>query len=375
VSWRYLATRLHGDGTESLIANEVPLSDVSLTSVLSGPDALDAKVVPEVARLKDDHGRPVFRAWSTAIYAEADGRIRHGSIVVGTPADDSDLTVTGVGFTGYLSDMPYTSTRSRVQTDPLVEVRHMWAHVQGHKHGDLGVVLDNTRSPVRIGTKKKDVEFDTGAGEHVEFEAGPYKLNWWDTDDLAGEVDSLAEYTPFDYRMEHAWDGERIAHRLRLGYPSLGRRRHDLRFVVGENVVEVPKVSFSGDDYASEVLLLGAGEGRKMTRGRAQRSTDRLRRVAVITDGSLSSRKRADAAAEADLRWRRGETDLSQIVVRNHPHARVGSYVVGDDIFVQGMAGWGGDVGLWVRVIEIAVSPGESDDSTLTVIRSDKVGG
>src|SRR5699024_10715835 len=192
---------------ESVIDNELPLSNVTLTTALSGADGLDAKIAPEYLRLKDGDDQPILLAWSTAIYAETEGRIRHGAILTDTPAQNDELGIEAVGFTGYPKDIRYTATRSRVKTEPLVEARHIWAHVQGHKRGNLGVKLDSTTSPVRIGTKSEDVEFQTGTGQNVSFEAGPYKMNWWTTHDLGSEFDKLAENTPFDYRMEHAWDG------------------------------------------------------------------------------------------------------------------------------------------------------------------------
>ena len=46
----------------------------------------------------------------------------------------------------------------------------------------------------------------------VTFEAGPFKLNWWETDDLGDVIDKLATDTPFEYVEEHRWanDGESI---------------------------------------------------------------------------------------------------------------------------------------------------------------------
>ncbi|MDV6291257.1 hypothetical protein R2F25_38245 [Streptomyces sp. UP1A-1] len=44
-----------------------------------------------------------------------------------------------------------------------------------------------------------------------------------------------------------------------------------------------------GDEYANEIVVLGKGEGRKMKRAQVYRYDGRLRRVATVTDKSLSS--------------------------------------------------------------------------------------
>lgn len=372
--WRYLAYRMNGDGTKTLIDNDVPLSGASLTWTLSGADALSATITPEVARLKGVYGLPILDPWSTAIFAELDGQIRHGSII-DTPlaAGDHSLAAEAVGFSGYPTGQPYTANRSRVRTDPLVEARHIWDHLQAQPGGNLGVVLDPTTSPIRIGEPARDVEFTTGAGEQVEFEAGPYTLAWWKTADLGAEFEKLATFTPFDFRTEHTWNADRtdIDHRIRLGYPKLGRRRPDLRLQIGENVVEVPGVEILSEDYASEVLMLGAGEGRDMIRATATKATGRLRRAATATDKSLRGRGAAQRAAEAEVDARTGRRTVRDLVLSaSHPHAPLGSFELGDELQLRGSAGWGGELSKWVRVVEITITPEQADTVAISVIEA-----
>lgn len=374
--WHFFATRLKGDGTEVRLASELPLEGATPRRVLSGPSDLGSPTIPvEVARLKGLDGKPIFVPWSTAIYAEKDGQIRFGGIVTDMTLEDERVSLTVEGFTAYLHGMPYTDDRQWIQADPLDIARHIWSHVQGQGQGNLGVTLDNTKSPVRIGTEERDVEFDTSEGEHVEFTAGPYRLNWYSTHDLGQEFDNLAEETPFDYEEVHSWSGETIRHHIRLGYPTLGRRRHDLRFVVGENVAVVPTVELSGDDYASEVVFLGAGEGASMVRYTAYYGVPaRLRRVAVVQDKSVTTLQRAMALANSELRIRSsGIEDVSQVVVRDHPNAPLHSWQMGDEILIQGSGtGWAGDLSLWVRVLEDTFDTTGSGTATLTVSRVER---
>lgn len=372
--WRYFATTLHGDGTETLLSSDVPLTDVSITKTLSGVDALDASLPVELAHLKDDNGAPIFREWSTALYAEKDGFIRAGVILQSMTVEDGRVTLHGEGFAGYINGMPYEGDVSYIDADPLVIARHIWEHAQSFDGGNIPVVLDTTTSPVRIGTEEREVDFQTQEGETVQFESGPYRLNFWSTHNLGGEFEALSEETPFDWREHHEWVGDTIRHRIELGYPELGAHRDDMRFVYGENVVVPLRMDFNGEDYASEVVVLGAGEGRTMIRQRSKVATlQRLRRVTVIQAKEASSGRRARSIADAELIYRYGDGDVASVVVRDHDNAPIAAIQPGDWILVQNHGGgWGGDAFLWVRVLEISYSPEEGDTATLAVTRQER---
>lgn len=355
MGWKYLAQRLPSG---ELIDTELPLEDAAITRQLSGPCDVAGTVPVEVSRLKGPDGRPILEPWGSAIIAEADGQIRGYGIITDEPSwDGQQWTVDTLGVSGYLAGLAYTGPEyAGVQVDPLDVVRRVWDHVQGQPGGDLGVVVDGTRSPVRVGTEVREVEFTTGDGEAVSFESGPFKLNAWETDDLGKIVADLAGSTPFDYLEETQWDGEDVAHRLRLGYPALGRRQEDLRFVIGENVTTVPRVQPGG--YASGVYVLGAGEGKDRVRSPVvSGNAGRLRRVKAITDKSLTSRATATDRARVLLAASAGGPVVDSLTIADHPHAPLGSFDVGDSIFVEGPAGWGGDLALWLRVVELTIRP------------------
>ncbi|MDQ3275285.1 MAG: hypothetical protein M3Q39_09740, partial [Actinomycetota bacterium] len=185
------------------------------------------------------------------------------------------------------------------------------------------------------------------------------------------ELDKLATDTPIEWYETHSWSGETIIHRLRLGHPRLGRRRSDLRFVVGENVLLEPSVDTT--PWASEVEVIGAGEGRRMRRGRASRPLDgRLRRPHVIVDKSFQSHKACLAEAAAELAWRGGLDETTSITLRDSPSAPIGSWVPGDEIRLLGSGeGYAGDLDVWVRVLSYELTP-ETDTATLTVARAER---
>lgn len=373
MTWRYFATTLNGDGTETFLDTELPLSNVSITRTLSGVDSISAELAVEVAHLKDDDGNPVFREWSTALYAEKDGVLRAGGILQTMNVDNGNVSIVAEGFVGYLSRMPHEGDVSFIDTDPLVLARYLWEYTQAFDGGNIPVVLDNTVSPVRVGTEEREVTIET-EDETVTFQAGPVRYNFWTTQDLGREFESLAQETPFDYREHHEWIGDTIRHRIELGYPTLGAQRSDLRFTYGENIVVPLGMAFNGDDYASEVVVLGAGEGRKMIRQRAAlNAPSRLRRVTVVEAKEAQSDFQARAIARAELAYRGGDAEISVIVVRDHLNAPIGSFQPGDSILVQNHGGgWGGNPYVWVRILEYTITPEESDTATLTVTRAER---
>lgn len=376
--WRYFATRLNGDGTETTIAPDLPLEGVTIEEVLSGDGAISGSLTPVYKRLLGPDGLPLLKEWSTAIYAEVDGDIRGGGIMTSSAFNGPSWSIEATGFTGYGRDMPYTGNGYKgIKVDPMNVARTIWNHIQNQEGGDIGLEFDDTDTDgkVTIGTELKQVEFDTQSGP-VSFESGPYKLNWYTNHDLQGDFDDLAEETPFDYREKHSWraDGT-IRHFVEMGYPRLGRRREDLRFVYGVNLFDPVDAERSGEIYASGTMVLGAGEGAGMIRSLKEpkpRPQGRLRRIAVVTDDTIKSKKKADIRADRENAWRRSIDDIESVVVQDHPNAALGAARVGDEIRVEGQGDWI-DVDMWVRILAISYQPENGKVAEYTVARTDKL--
>lgn len=372
--WRHHVVRANGDGTITPVQWDVPISGAGPLTDLSGPGSFEGTITPELQRMKGEDGSLVV-PWSTVVLSERDEQLKAVSLIIDVAEDGPNLSIPGVSYVGYAAQ-PYTGEPNEgIKVDPLDEVRRMWNHLQGVRGANLGVVIDDTTSPVRIGEPARDVSFETGEGEQVEFETGPYVIADWKTDDMAKEIDSLAEQTPFDYRMEHKWKPNRddgIESFLRIGYPKIGTRRTRPRFVVGENVIVRPQIQWDGEEYASDVLMLGAGEGREMKRALAPSTTDRLRRAVVVSDKSLTSNKAAKIAAETELALRLGTEDISEITIMDHNNARFNTWGLGDEILITTPAGWSQKLQLWVRVLAEKWDC-DKDELTLTVKRVEKV--
>lgn len=378
--WQYMVSRLHGNGTEEVLDWQVPFGGTVLTSTLSGPDAFSGTISPEIASLKASDGQPLIKPWATAVYSILNGRIRNGCIVTDTKASKDKLLVDGVGFTGYAAGIPAMIDKEFAGSDPLDVVRWVWSYIQGFKRGNIGLRLDSTTTNRRTGTKKpkaKDGDGDgtTGEANGISDEE-PLVISWQNTHDLGSLVDQLAVWTPFDYREDHYLESNStVSHHLHFGYPKIGRRLSDLRFVVGENVIVLPDFTDEGGDYADEVMMLGAGEGKKMLRRTLPRSSEtRLRRPVVVSDRSLNTQAKVDLAARLELDSRKGLPDVTEIKLLEHPHAPLGSVNPGDEIFLQtGPDGWQGNLAMWLRVLEVVTRPDDTGAVTLTVARVGEV--
>lgn len=201
--------------------------------------------------------------------------------------------------------------------------------------------------------------------------AQPYELMWWQTFDLGGEIDTLAQSTPFEYREEHYWaDADRtvVGHRLVGRHPRLGRRRDDLRFVLGENVDVLPSATIGTDEDANDIIVLGAGEGRAMIRGRATVQNGALRRPVVVEDKTIRSVGAANSRAARELASRATVPGVARLLVRDTPDTPIGSWRVGDEIRVQTEMDWL-DTDVWARVVATKIRPGDSDVAEITLVR------
>lgn len=350
--WRYLAQRAV---TGEWLHWDVPLTRNELSWELSGPGALRGTVSPDVGALRADDGRLLLDEWGTLLYAEADGLIRWGGIVLRSAFRGQEWSVEATGMSTYPHGLTYGGEYVKTAADPLDVVRELWAHVQAQPDGNLGMVVDGAKSPVRLGK----------VGE-------PYALLWWESKDCGSELDTLAKETPFDYVEEHTWAAgvaDTVEHRLRLGYPRLGRRRDDLAFVQGVNITAVVPVERNGDDFANEVIGLGAGEGRAVLQRRIPQRDGRLRRAAVYSDKSVTTAARMDALVRTELAVRRNITEIREVEVIDHPNAPLASWVPGDDVLIQAALPWLGDVALWHRVVGWSLV--SETRARLSLVRSD----
>lgn len=377
--WRYLAQRIDGSGVPGVfVHNELPLINVKITDVLSGPVQMSADISPAFKDLVGSDGRPLLHEWATIIYAECDGVIRAGCILVNTAingsgsgsggAQGSTVTLDCSGFAGYPKGMAYPGNDQFVQVDALDIVRWIWDKIQADNGSNLLLQVDQ-------GTETGSLMGLPVSGDGTSTNTnGPYTLTWWGNTDLGSDIDKLAQAAPFEYHERHVWaaDYSTVDHFLDFGSPSIGRRRTDLRFVYGENVQTIPQPSDDGTDFSNHVLFLGAGTGSAMVRAESRIADGRLRRMAVVTDSAITDQATAANSARLEMAQRQQLLQLTQVYIRNHPNAPVGSFGVGDEIRVQAETDWA-TFDIWCRVIQLQTDPDLPDMMLATLIRSDWV--
>lgn len=358
MTWRYIAQRIT---TGEFLDWDVPMTRDELTWQLSGSGSLRGSVSPDVGNLRASDGSLLLDEWGTALYAEKDGEIRWGGIVVRSNFNGPAWEVEAAGFGSYPYGIPYLgdfrpgdpSAGTAGAVEPLRAFREIWRHVQSYPDSALGVtVVGPDSTPVLLGDAEQ-----------------PYTLRWFEAKDCGSEMDTLAKETPFDYAEQTRWDGDNIAREIIVGYPRLGTRRDDLAFVQGDNVTEVVSFKRDGDDFANEVVGLGAGEGDAVILARVPRRDGRLRRPFVYTDKSVSTTQRMTALSRAELEVRSSSIEVSSITVIDHPNAVIGSWSLGDDIAVRASVPWLGEVEVLSRITSWSLI-GE-DRAQLSLARSD----
>lgn len=150
-------------------------------------------------------------------------------------------------------------------------------------------------------------------------------------------------------------------------YP-VGARRFDLRFVEGENIVVPPLPTSDGEAYANYVVAVGAGEERHTLREDAARIDGRLRRDAVVPLKDTYSPSLLKLTAQVYLDRVQNIMTFDTLEVFDHPNAPVGSWQLGDEIFVQTHS-TSEKIHSWAKVIGWSFNPDDENIAQITVLR------
>lgn len=355
--------------------NDLQVDELSIKWILSGPSVITGTIAEMSAATRID-----LEPKAVWIHVEDAGEIRASGILQPYSVnEDGSIPIVAEDVCGYPHSIPFLGEFTLgnpigVGVDPLDSVRLMWSHMQSYPEGNLGVSVDPTTSPVRIGTPKEDVEFETSSGEQVEFVAGPYTIDSWELTNCGNEINELSRDTPFDYRSLPSWNFNKtsVLQRVQLGYPRIGRKQSGLTFDEHDNVLRPIIIEEDPDLYASQVVVRGSGEGRDGIQGYAgQRVGNRIRQVATLTDKSIRSITRANALANDELRRRQAFSFIGGLVLNaKHRNAPVGSFSVGDDIYPRVNIPGVGSLEEWHRVMTIVWRVDE-DELELSTARSD----
>jgi len=414
--WQYIAQRIL-DGTW-LDRVGAQMSSVTMTWDLA-TDQFQGTITPQDKQRIASDGRPLFDEWSTAIYAVESGVIRWGGILVDSDFTGPGWTLNCLGFRGYPNGNIYNgAVYSQNAVDPLDVTRYIWSYLQSQPNGNLGITVDATASNARVG--KAAYIIATGSmtltqignvvnltvaqlqalntlanrqangftyqtlsstavipkGVYVITGLTPYVLAWYNATDCGQELSNLAQTAPFDMSESHAWadsSQNTVSHRLVLGYPRVGTRQLNLRFVEGENITALVDVSRDGTKYANEVLGIGAGTGSTSIRvSVGAPDTNRLRRCGSVVNQTINGADQMTSLAQRALTTLQAPLagEISSCTWRNHPNAPLGSFAQGDDILISVRNGWMAGQDIWHRVTSYTYNP-DTRTGTLTLARSD----
>lgn len=170
----------------------------------------------------------------------------------------------------------------------------------------------------------------------------PYKLSWWEETDMGEEAARLAEEGGFEWRERHSWtDGTKtaVAHRLQLGWPSIGQdKRATIILEITDDgsgvLAEFPEPEHGGEKYASHVMAIGAGEGRKTRRAFVGGDNSRLRRVLTIARKRVKRKKRLESIAREERSYRVLMRHIDEVAVHDTT-GTLGDLRLGDTISVR----------------------------------------
>lgn len=314
----------------------LPLTDLEYGDELNGPGSLSGNLAPRLL----SQNPTLLDPGTTLIYVEAAGQLRWGGLVWDVRAQGDTLAVEAAGWSSYLEkrfdvDGQFGGRGPYSYTDRCQVIRDVWEYAQGVTDGNLDVQVDSTTSTSLVGTT-----------------AERYESNWWDTKSLGSQIDDLvsAEASP-DYTCTVAWNTDKTApvRRIRLGWPRLGRRRTDISFASGANIVDSPPVILAGDEYAQVVIGMGEGDGSAKRRQISAVRNGRLRLEHAASFPGIKANVPLASLAAAERTRRQNLGSVDQITIRDTPTAPFGSWEVGDDVYTRVHNPWIDYVG-WRRI-------------------------
>lgn len=125
---------------------DVPLIAPEITYTLTGTTLIRARVGPEWYDAVQG-----IDAWSTWVHVEEGGLIRASGIIQPLSIEGDDLVIEAAGVIGYSMGITFESEFAAIQIDPAEAMRQLWAYLQSPPDARLGVTLDATATPRRLG--------------------------------------------------------------------------------------------------------------------------------------------------------------------------------------------------------------------------------
>lgn len=337
--------------TGVILSRDLEVTEPKVVCNLSGPATVEFTVP---AGISEDIQ---FRAFGQYIHVEITvsgvRRIIASAIIRSGEVDQTgNLKVTAEGFSSYAKGIPWIDDYNPIVVDPFEVIHRIWDSLQSYQNGDIGVTV----TPASSGTfLLPGFSFD-GTNLNIEFFAFFVRAN--DFRDSGDEMNALARDIPFDYTERSAWNEGRtaITKELRLAYPKEGVQQNALSFRLGENVLEASPKQESEIQWTSDVIIRGWFPGSTYSSTLSNADPTRFRRVIMEDDAMINSNERSAVWAERKLTRRQVPNYWEKITIdMYHPNAPLGSWDLGDSIYVQGLMPRIGKVEAWHRIMSYAI--------------------
>lgn len=360
--------------TGKIVDWDLPVQpDFSYTTQLSGPTVMSGSFPSEISSIQELG----LDGYAYFFHVEISGEIRATGIFLPPAHDETSLNFSCEGLSSIPHYVTWGSEMSEVLIDPLEVVRRIWTYVQSNPRSNVGVIVSSNTSNQTVGIPaySKIEKKDDGTTFITDVPAAPYELKWWEAPNCGEAIDNLCTQTPFDYKERVGWNSVKtdVLKYYDMAFPRIGAPRDALLFDE-DNVLEIVPVQEGDTTYASEVLVIGAGEGSATIRGYASENFGgRIRKMQVVTDKTITTVDRANALAARELGLRKGSHfSIDELVIHaRHENATIGEYDIGDDIFVQVIIPWLPDIhAVWYRILSLTYQPA-AEIVRLKVARSD----
>lgn len=377
MSNRLLVFNATGSGSWTLVHPDLPVDEVTWTDVIQSPSAVTLTLDVE----RDEAPYKMFTPWLTALVAEVDGEVRAFGLVTDRDAEDNKLTVNCVGLSSYPSGMPWVGADLKLyDADPGSIISLIWKKLQAQPMGNLGVTCDTAKTSIRLGVKVEEIRApkstpkpnlkvpSSGSGAAVSpggpsyapgalLRAGvdePWLLTATEDFDLQSVLDGLYTDSSLEWREVVSWQGSQPRCHINVS-ARVGSRKANYLGILGLNVFEIPAIEEDPEDYASHVLVVGAGEGKKrIMHTAASAKLNRIRRVYVKQAQSVDRKDAAKKLAEKVLAKKSATPGkIRSFRMLDHPSCPVWALSPGDEIQIRGDAGQAGEITRWVRILSI----------------------
>ena len=227
----------------------------------------------------------------------------------------------------------------------------IWTHLQSYSNGNLGVQVyslgeDNEKvtPPTSNTLLLPGFSFDETKFVQDFFAIFIRRIDFTDCGDY---INKLARDIPFDYFEEAEWNENRTAINkfIQLAYPHGGVLQSNLVFRQNENVIRAKSRIETETEWTSDIGIRGWFPGKVYSTVLANADPKRYRRFVLEEDVHINSTERSAAWAHRQLSRRQFPAYWETITINMyHPNAPFGTWDVGDQIRVQGLMPWVGEI-------------------------------